>query len=82
MSKDHESTEPARERPPAAGEASPVPLVLAGRGVAAVDVLALQRTAGNVAVRALLHRQAGWTGVDPGSWNAGPRSGAQPRTRL
>jgi hypothetical protein len=57
MSKDHESTEPARERPPAAGEASPVPLVLAGRGVAAVDVLALQRTAGNAAVRALLARQ-------------------------
>jgi hypothetical protein len=41
-------------------------------------VLALQRAAGNVAVgavlrRAALARDAGWTGVDPGSWNAGPR---------
>jgi hypothetical protein len=36
------------------------------------------RTAGNVAVgavlrRAALARNAGWTGVDPKSWNAGPQ---------
>jgi hypothetical protein len=42
------------------------------------EVLALQRMAGNAAVgallsRAVLQRQVGWTGVDPGSWNAKPR---------
>jgi hypothetical protein len=44
-------------------------------------VLALQRTAGNTAVQALLsrasgaaiQRRVGWTGVDPKSWNAGPK---------
>jgi hypothetical protein len=41
-------------------------------------VLALQQTAGNVAVGAVLRRAAlarnvGWTGVDPKSWNAGPQ---------
>ena len=48
-------------------------------GVASIaGVLALQRTAGNAAVgavlrRAVLARDAGWKGVDPQSWNAGPR---------
>jgi hypothetical protein len=41
-------------------------------------VLALQRLAGNSAVKALLTRttlarQVGWTDVDPKSWNAGPK---------
>jgi hypothetical protein len=51
------------------------PLSPAPRALAPTGVLALQRTAGNTAVRALLRRAAlqrrvGWTGVDPKSWNA------------
>jgi hypothetical protein len=57
------------ERPPAPNGTYRAPLP---------RLLALQRLAGNSAVKALitrttLARQVGWTAVDPKSWNAGPR---------
>jgi hypothetical protein len=65
-----------------------VPVIAPGL-LSVASVLALQRTAGNVAVyrllrRSVLHRQVGWTGVDPGSWNAGPKDvpGAKGSTRV
>jgi hypothetical protein len=64
-------------------ETIPQPAIEPVRGIApavlpgvtsVAGVLALQRTAGNAAIaRAVLARNAGWTGVDPGSWNAGPQ---------
>lgn len=67
MRREHEAP-PSPARPTAtAPDRAPVP-----------RVLALQRLIGNSAVtalltRAMLQRQVGWTGVDPASWNAGPR---------
>ncbi len=55
MTKARESTEQPGERQPSGGDGSPA--VLTGRGVAAVDLLALQRSAGNAAVSALLKRR-------------------------
>jgi hypothetical protein len=73
VARERELTQPPTVEPGPGSAPAAMPDVMSVAGV-----LALQRTAGNVAVGAVLRRAAlarnvGWTGVDPDSWNAGPR---------